>query len=422
MAYCDQSDVLQLNTDKESILEKRRQSRREFLYAMRAISAGSLLSPFFSLANAVEPTGSKDAQSVVPTRPFGNTGVDVPILAFGGSLDINRLVLRQAVKRGVTYWDTAASYAGGNSEKRMGEYIGKYPEDRKKIFLVTKSHAWRFKSMTKDLDRSLQRMQTDSIDLFLRHSVRSPNDLEEDLKVWAEKAKSEGKIRFFGFSTHSNMEACMLEASKQGWIDAIMMKYDYRLMATDRMKRAVDACAKAGIGLTAMKTQGGGSVKTNTESELKLAGRFLEKGFTDAQAKLIAVWENPSIATICSEMPNMTILMSNVTAAMNKSRLSTRDLKVLHQYAEETRSDYCAGCSDNCESIVNGEVPVSDIMRYLMYDRSYGNFDRAKSLFNQLPLDTRKKIACTDFTQAERRCPQRMAIGRLMEEAVSVFS
>jgi predicted aldo/keto reductase-like oxidoreductase len=331
-------------------------------------------------------------------------------------------VLRQAVKRGVTYWDTAASYAGGNSEKRMGEYIGKYPEDRKKIFLVTKSHAWAFKSMTEDLDRSLQRMKTDYIDLFLRHSVRSPNALDDDLKVWAEKVKSKGKIRSFGFSTHSNMEACMLEASKLGWIDAIMMKYNYRLMATDRMKRAVDACTKAGIGLTAMKTQGGGSVKTNTEKELKIAGRFLEKGFTDAQAKLIAVWENPSIATICSEMSSMTILMSNVAAAMNKTRLSTLDLKALHQYAKETRSDYCAGCSDNCESTLNGEVPVSDIMRYLMYDRSYGNFDRAKSLFNQLPLDTRKKIVCTDFAQAERRCPQGMAIGRLMKEAVSVFS
>jgi predicted aldo/keto reductase-like oxidoreductase len=413
---------LQLNTDKESLLAKRRQSRREFLQAIGAISTGSLLTPFFSLANAVEPPVSKGEQSMVPTRPFGKTGVNVPILGFGGSLDINRLMLRQAIKRGVTYWDTAPSYAGGNSEKRIGEYIGKYPEDRKKVFLVTKSHAWNLEAMTRDLDRSLERMKTDYIDLFLRHSVISPNDLDDGLKVWAEKAKSEGKIRLFGFSTHSNMEECMFEASKLGWIDAVMMRYNYRLMATDRMKRTVDACAKAGIGLTAMKTQGGGSVKTHTETELKMAGRFLKKGFTDAQAKLIAVWENPCIATICSEMPNMTILMSNVAAAMKKTRLSKQDLKVLHQYAKETRSDYCAGCSDNCESTVKGEVPVSDIMRYLMYDRSYGDFDRAKSLFSQIPLDTRKKIACMDFTQAERRCPHGMAIGRLMKEAVSAFS
>ena len=47
----------------------------------------------------------------------------------------------------------------------------------------------------------------------------------------------------------------MLAAAKLGWVDGIMMTYNYRLMVKDEMKRAVDACAKAGIGLTAMKTQ-----------------------------------------------------------------------------------------------------------------------------------------------------------------------
>jgi len=398
------------------------QSRREFLQAISAISTGGLLTPLISIAHAGKPSVSKEASSMVSTRPFGDSGTQVPILGLGGSLDLNRRILQQAVKRGVTYWDTAASYAGGNSERRIGDYLGQHPEDRGKIFLVTKSHAWNLTAMKRDLDRSLERMKTKQVDLFLKHSVRHPNELDSDLKAWAEKVKSEGKIRLFGFSTHGNMEACMLEASKLGWIDGIMMKYNYRLMTTDRMKRAVDACAEAGIGLTAMKTQGGGSLRTHTETEMKMAGRFLEKGFTDAQAKLIAVWQNPLIASICSEMPNMTILMSNVAAATNITKLSTQELKILHQYAEETVSDYCAGCADNCESAVDGKVPVSEIMRCLMYDRSYGDLHRARCLFRQLPSHTRQRIPCTDYTQAERRCPQGMAIGRLMKEAVFTFS
>ncbi len=150
-----------------------------------------------------------------------------------------------------------------------------------------------------------------------------------DTKTWAEKAKSAGKIRFFGFSTHSNMEECMLAAAGLGWIDGIMMTYNYRLMHTDRMKRAVDACIKAGIGMTAMKTQGGGSIKTDTDTELEMAGQFLQKGFTDAQAKLMAVWQNPNIASICSQMPNMTILMSNVAAAVGKTQLSSNDRTII---------------------------------------------------------------------------------------------
>ncbi|NIO07641.1 MAG: aldo/keto reductase, partial [Deltaproteobacteria bacterium] len=46
----------------------------------------------------------------------------------------------------------------------------------------------------------------------------------------------------------SNMEECLLRAAKLNWIDGIMMSYNYRLMHTDRMRAAVDACAKAGIG------------------------------------------------------------------------------------------------------------------------------------------------------------------------------
>ena len=386
-------------------------SRRDFLIAAGAAGVGSVMRPIESLA------ASSDEPLVMPTRTFGKTGVEIPILGLGGSTDIQQLILRQAVKWGVTYWDTANSYYGGNSERQIGKYFGKYPEDRKKIFLVTKSHAWTVDNMTRDLNTSLERMKTDYIDLFFVHSVRNIGELNDNIKGWSRKTKAGGKIRFFGFSTHSNMEKCMIEAAALGWIDGIMMSYNYRLMHTDPMKRAVDACAKAGIGLTAMKTQGGGSVRAASETEVKLAGRFLEKGFTDAQAKLKAVWENPNIATICSEMPNMTILMANVAAANNRTKLSNQDLRLLRHYAQETGSGYCAGCTDLCESTMAKDVPIGDVMRYLMYCRSYGDRYRATMHFNEIPESIRRAMARLDYSLAEQKCPQKMAIGKLMREA-----
>jgi len=387
-------------------------SRRDFLRAAGAAGLGSIIAPMDRLAE------SSAKSAAMPTRPFGRNGVRVPILGLGGSLDLDQLILRQAAKLGVTYWDTASSYMGGNSEKRIGKYLGKYPEDRKKIFIVTKSHAWTVNGLTRDLNKSLERMKTDYVELFFVHSVRSVNELDDDIKTWSERTKAGGKIRFFGFSTHSNMAQCMLGAAKLGWIDGIMMSYNFRLMHSDGMKRAVDACAKAGIGLTAMKTQGGGSVRTSSENELELAGRFLQKGFTDAQAKLKAVWENPHIASICTEMPNITILMSNVAAAMNRTRLSSYDKKLLHKYAQETRSAYCAGCNDLCESAINSTAPIGDVMRYLMYCHSYGDHHRAAQLFNRIPQRIRLEMANLDYTIAEQKCPQKMAIGKLMREAV----
>jgi predicted aldo/keto reductase-like oxidoreductase len=400
------------------LIKEHNRSRRDFLKVAGAAGVGSIFAAFNTLTEASE--GPK----TMPTRPFGKTGIDVPILAFGGSLDtsMSLLVLRQAFNRGVTYWDTANTYMGGKSEEGMGKYLEKYPENRKRIFLVTKSSAWTIGGLSQDLDLSLERMKTDYIDLFFVHSVKSMSDLDDKTRVWADKKKAQGKIRFFGFSTHSNMEACMLGASNLGWIDGIMMRYNYRLMHTDEMRRAVEACARAGIGLTAMKTQGGGQVNTDSDTELKLAGRFLQKGFTDAQAKLKAVWENPDISCICSEMPNMTILISNVAAALDKTGLSARDMGLLRQYAQETRSHYCAGCADICESSIQGNVPVSDVMRCLMYARSYGNRHRGKTRFQKIPVNTRSQMTVTDYSLAEQRCPQKMAIGKLMREAVKELS
>jgi len=50
--------------------------------------------------------------------------------------------------------------------------------------------------------------------------------------------KADKKIRFFGFATHANMENCLQESARLGWIDGIMFKYDFHLMHTDAMKSA----------------------------------------------------------------------------------------------------------------------------------------------------------------------------------------
>ena len=388
-------------------------SRRTFLKTVGASGLITVAAPINQL------TADSHKPKSVPTRPFGKTGTNVSTLSLGGMFDIasNQLMLKQAMRWGVTYWDTADCYQRG-SERGIGKYFSKYPEDRRKVFLVTKSDARDPDGMSELLDRSLKRMKTDYIDLYFVHGIYDIDELGDRTKTWAEKAKSAGKIRLFGFSTHSNMENCMLAAAKLGWIDGIMMTYNYRLMHTERMKRAVDACVKAGIGLTAMKTQGGGQINTDSATELELAGRFLNKGYTEAQAKLKAVWENPQIASICSQMPNMSILMANTAAALDLTQLSATDTNLLRHYAWETRSCYCAGCTAICESAIAENIPIGDVMRYLMYCRSYGDRDLAITKFNKIPTEARHKLATADFSQAERKCPQQIAIGKLMREAL----
>ena len=392
---------------------------------------GSALVPLSSLSSAHgnSETTAKEPKTV-PTRPFGKTGVNVSILGLGGVLkESDQLVFRQALKQGVTYWDTADSYGWGKNEKAIGKYFAKYPGDRKKVFLVTKAGTSNPKKLTESLNTSLQRMHTSYADMYFIHYVSNvKKELTNAVKDWAENAKAQGKIRFFGFSAHKNMEDSMLAAAKLGWIDGIMMSYNYRLMVKDKMKKAVEACVKAGIGLTAMKTQAAfsanfyASIGSETDDALKMTESFLKKGFTEEQAKLKVVWENSNIASICSAMSNMTILQANVAAALNNKALSHGDKQRLEQYAQQTAPGYCAGCANICESAVDHDIPVSDIMRYAMYHHSYNDRETAFRLFDALPTETKDAILKADYSEAEKNCPQKIQIGKVLKKTYEELS
>jgi len=194
------------------------------------------------------------------------------------------------------------------------------------------------------------------------------------------------------------------------------------LMVKEKIKRAVDACVKAGIGLTAMKTQAAfsanfyASIGSETDDALKMTESFLKKGYTAEQAKLKVVWENPNIASICSAMPNMTILQANVAAALNKKNLSENDKQRLEKYAHQTAPGYCAGCADICESAVDLDIPISDILRFSMYNQGYGDRDTALNLFNTLSTDVKANILKADYSVAQKYCPQKIQIGKVLKK------
>ena len=403
-------------------------SRRDFVKTLGVVGVGSVIGAGQALAQSNAPSAAGAPAPVkpvkIPTRAFGRTGVPVSMLALGGIFDTvsNQLVLKQALDWGVNYWDTAAGYGNGASETGMGMYLEKNPQARRDIFLVTKSHGGGTEGMTKALNLSLERLKTDYIDLYFVHGPDNTSEFTPGMKAWAEKAKADKKIRFFGFSTHKNMENSLQEAAKLGWIDGIMLKYDFSLMHTDAMKAAVDAATKAGIGLTAMKTQNKSPIATETEADLKLGGHFIKRGFTQQQAKLKAIWENPQIASICSQMPNLTILQANIAAALDKTSLTAADHAALREYAEATRSRHCDGCARFCEAAPGHQAPVGDVMRALMYHRSYGNQELARTVFRRLPETTRRGLAGFDYTAAERACPHGLPIAQWMREAGELFA
>ena len=167
-------------------------TRRDFIKTAGAAGLGSALLPFGALnaAHGNTPKASLETTGV-PMRPYGKTGVKVSILSLGGVLGMSdQLMFRQAVKMGVTYWDTADSYGLGKNEKAIGTYFAKFPNDRKKVFLVTKTSTVNPEKLTADLNSSLQKMNTAYVDLYFIHHVGNvEKKLTNDVRAWAEKKR-----------------------------------------------------------------------------------------------------------------------------------------------------------------------------------------------------------------------------------------
>jgi aryl-alcohol dehydrogenase-like predicted oxidoreductase len=393
-------------------------------------STGGLASAEKTDSNAVPAQQQPDAPKM-PRRKLGKSEVKVSTLCLGGNYDLieRQIILRKALESGVTYWDTAHNYAGGNSELGIGKFLEKNPDARNKLFIATKaSYAKDIAEVEQRLQLSLKRMNTDYIDLYYGiHPTSEPEQLTDDMGKWAAEAKKRKLIRFFGFSTHTNMPKLLAAAAKLDWIDAIMTVYNFRLRQEPNMQAAIEACHKAGIALVAMKCQAAGpgakwakqDVEIETEADKKLVGYFEKRGFTQGQAKIKVVLQDERFSSACVGMENISFLNQNVDAMLNETKLTRSDVRVLDEYAKATCSGYCAGCADICNAALPDAPYISDIMRYLMYYNSYGEHAEAKRLFARIPAEVRRKLPGLDCRLAEARCPQRLPISELVAEAVS---
>ena len=148
-------------------------------------------------------------------RTLGRTGERVSAIGLGG-YHIGRAqiaesdaiqLIRQAVDRGINFLDNCWDYNDGVSEIRMGKALaGGY---RSRVFLMTKIDGRTRASAAQQIDESLQRLQTDHVDLMQFHEVIR---LEDPDRIFAEggameamlAAQKAGKVRFIGFTGHKD--------------------------------------------------------------------------------------------------------------------------------------------------------------------------------------------------------------------------
>jgi len=190
--------------------------RRDFLKGM---AAASVVTTFGGVVQA-------DNSSGIPTRTLGRTGQQVSMLGLvgyhlGRPTEAEAIkIVRTAADNGITFMDNCWDYNDGDSEVRMGKALR--DGYRQKVFLMTKIDGRDAKTAAQQIDQSLQRFETDHIDLLQFHEVIRMNDPE---RIFAQgggmeaavKAREAGKVRFIGFTGHKSpqIHKHMLEVADQ---------------------------------------------------------------------------------------------------------------------------------------------------------------------------------------------------------------
>ena len=166
--------------------------------------------------------------SDMPTRTLGRTGVEVSLIGLGGwhlgfkSIDDDLVtrIIRTAIDSGINFMDNCWDYNEGASETRMGKAL----KDgyRERVFLMTKIDGRTKQDAAKQLEESLERLDTDHIDLVQHHEILRYEDpyrifAEEGANAALIEARDAGKIRFIGFTGHKDprIHLHMLEVAAQ---------------------------------------------------------------------------------------------------------------------------------------------------------------------------------------------------------------
>src|SRR6202051_1007254 len=209
--------------------------RRNFLKTGGALAAGLLSRS----AQASQPTlpampVNSRTQAAMPTRNLGKTGYKVGIFSLGGqpalerhdNFDVAVPIIERALDLGVNYIDTSSIYGG--PDRWSEQYVGRVMKSRRNdAFLATKTKERTRDASLRMIEKSLNLLQTDHVDLWQLHDVGTMFDVNEIFaKGGAMEALLEMQqqkvVRFLGVTGHYRPES-LIDAISRHPVDAILM-------------------------------------------------------------------------------------------------------------------------------------------------------------------------------------------------------
>ncbi len=416
-----------------------RPARRRFLVALLGTGGGLAA----TLAAAIVPNrrwGSVTVKNIFAVRPpymadvardewggsrvtgyrrLGRTEAFVSDISMGsGSSTGGRQTLqvaREAIDRGINYFDTAPDYAEAGSENRLGEAM---KGQRDKMFVATKfclPHGHLVPGASVEaymnaVEGSLERMQTDWVDLVHIHSCNTVERLlDENAHEAFDRLKQQGKVRFLGVSTHTpNLEAVANAAIESDRFDVMMLAYHFG--AWPGLSDIIDRAAAKDIGIVGMKVLRG--------SQHHFLDWSPDERDSFTQASFKWVLSNPSVSCLVISLWE-TGQLDEFLYASGQS-LRPQDVAVLERYEHLTTGSacrpHCGVCLDDCSE----DLAIHDILRHRMYFENYGAQKEALRLYASLEKQADACAACD--APCTNSCPDGVAIPERMRGAHEMLS
>src|SRR5713226_4259262 len=202
---------------------------------------------------------------MIGTIPFGKTGHQSTRVIFGaaalGGMKQEKAdqILDILLEFGINHIDTAASY--GESELRIAPWMR---EHRKRFFLATKTGDRTYEGARDSLNRSLERLQVDHVDLIQLHNLVEENEWETALGPHGAlealvEARDKGLVRFIGITGHGTRVAAMHRRSLERFaFDSVLFPYNFTMMGigsyADDVEELLRLCAQRGVATQTIKS------------------------------------------------------------------------------------------------------------------------------------------------------------------------
>ena len=324
---------------------------------------------------------------------LGRTEMMVTGLGFGG-IPIQRVseeeaiaVVNKCLDLGINYLDTANGYT--TSEERIGKAI---KGNRDGLFIASKSMGRTREDIEKYLKLSLERLQTDYIDLYQFHNVSDAKALEtitdpNGPRAAVEDAKKAGLVKHIGISSHQIDVA--KDIIKTDLFETIMFPFNF--MAYEGNDELLSLARQHDVGFIAMKPLAGGMIANAT-----IAIKYLRQ-FPDI-VLIPGIERVPEIEEIARVFEGP----KEMTAAENQE---------MERIKEELGTRFCRRC-DYCQPCTAG-IPISDIMAL---PNLVKRLPPVRLYSGKFAESFEKAAECTDCGECEERCPYNLPIRDMMKE------